>query len=312
MILNLSHSAPRAISRLACIISAVLALSIFSYRSAGEEPAMNAEPVAPAVIAKPLAPPANDVPGQQPSPQHVWTPGHWQWGQGSYVWVAGRWEIPPASNSVWIAPQWREQGNGVVLREGYWQQSQQATETTSAAQLPPEITTMQSPPPPRPEQIPPQPSPAYIWQQGYWTWQDTQFVWVNGRWELPLRAGVVWVPTHWETRGDRWVLVSGYWRDNSMATTTMAQPSTQVVLTQPAPAAQVVVIPPPPPPQTEVMVVRPSPYHVWVPGYWAWRGGRHVWVAGHWERPPHGHRSWEPARWERRGGNYIFIEGHWR
>ena len=67
----------------------------------------------------------------------------------------------------------------------------------------------------------------------------------------------------------------------------------------------------PPPPRTEVVYARPSPYHVWVAGYWAWERGRHVWIAGHWAMPPRGYTRWQEPRWERRGGNYVFIEGHW-
>jgi hypothetical protein len=71
------------------------------------------------------------------------------------------------------------------------------------------------------------------------------------------------------------------------------------------------VVTAPPPPRHEVVYGRPSPYHIWVDGYWAWRGGRHVWIAGHWELPPRGYRTWISPRWERRGGSYVFIEGHW-
>ncbi|HVU16802.1 MAG TPA: YXWGXW repeat-containing protein [Candidatus Didemnitutus sp.] len=70
----------------------------------------------------------------------------------------------------------------------------------------------------------------------------------------------------------------------------------------------------PPPPREEVIDehMRPSPDHVWINGYWAWRGGHHEWVRGHWERPPHAHARWVEPRWERHGGHYTFVEGYWR
>ena len=68
----------------------------------------------------------------------------------------------------------------------------------------------------------------------------------------------------------------------------------------------------PPQPRVEVIVSRPSPRHVWLPGYWTWRGGQHVWVEGRWELPPRGHTVWVAPRWEARGSGHVFIEGFWR
>jgi hypothetical protein len=78
--------------------------------------------------------------------------------------------------------------------------------------------------------------------------------------------------------------------------------------------AEIVIHEAPPPPRREVMVERdrPSPRHVWVAGYWEWRGGRHSWVAGHWELPPRERAVWVEPRWEHRGDSYVFIQGTWR
>jgi len=53
----------------------------------------------------------------------------------------------------------------------------------------------------------------------------------------------------------------------------------------------------PPAPRREVMRERerPSPRHVWIAGYWAWREGRHAWMAGHWGLPPREHAVWALA-----------------
>src|ERR1700754_2080888 len=78
----------------------------------------DASTVAPApVVEKPLTPAANDTPGEQPTPQHVWVPGHWRWSEGAYVWESGRWEIPPTANVSWVPPRWEQQGNGYALKE---------------------------------------------------------------------------------------------------------------------------------------------------------------------------------------------------
>ncbi|MEY4941635.1 MAG: hypothetical protein RIQ93_3370, partial [Verrucomicrobiota bacterium] len=84
----------------------------------------NAPTVSPApVIDQPLTPAASDTPGEQPSNQHVWVPGHWRWNEGAYVWESGRWEIPPTAGVSWVSPQWQKESNGYVLREGYWSET---------------------------------------------------------------------------------------------------------------------------------------------------------------------------------------------
>lgn len=96
-----------------------------------------------------------------------------------------------------------------------------------------------------------------------------------------------------------------------------ARPQTTVIV-EPMPAPTtvvretVIVNLPPPKPRIEVIMVRPSPRHVWISGYWVFRGGRHVWVDGHWELPPRGRNVWVSPRWEARGGGHVFIEGFWR
>jgi hypothetical protein len=85
------------------------------------------------------------------------------------------------------------------------------------------------------------------------------------------------------------------------------------VIVEPAPmTGDEIVVNAPPPPRDEVIVARPSPGHVWIRGYWAWRGGHHVWVGGRWELPPHPGYVWTEPRWEARGNGFVFIGGSWR
>src|ERR1041385_3092672 len=191
----------------------------------------NAPSVAPApIVDKPLPPAGNDTPGDQPSPQHVWVPGHWRWSEGAYVWETGRWEVPPASNMMWTAPQWQQSGNGFVLKEGYWDEAPPppapaSATTTTVVQAPPqEIVVSTPPPPPQREIIYERPAPSYVWIQGYWAWRGGRHVWVAGHWEAPPRANLVWVPSRWELRGDRYVFVGGYWRDSAATVVTAPAP----------------------------------------------------------------------------------------
>ncbi len=70
----------------------------------------------------------------------------------------------------------------------------------------------------------------------------------------------------------------------------------------------------PPPPREEVIVARPYPEAVWIPGYYRW-DGRHrdyVWVEGRWGRPPHPHDEWVPGRWEKRHDEWVYYRGRWK
>jgi WXXGXW repeat (2 copies) len=67
----------------------------------------------------------------------------------------------------------------------------------------------------------------------------------------------------------------------------------------------------PPAARVEVVPARPSPRHVWAPGYWAWNGRRHVWVQGHNVIERRGY-AWREPRWEERShGHWHFREGGW-
>jgi hypothetical protein len=69
-----------------------------------------------------VAPPAlqSEVVLAQPAPNYVWVPGYWTWHNESYQWVAGNWQLPPNSSSVWVAPRCEQQGNAYKFTEGYW------------------------------------------------------------------------------------------------------------------------------------------------------------------------------------------------
>lgn len=70
----------------------------------------------------------------------------------------------------------------------------------------------------------------------------------------------------------------------------------------------------PPPPRAEVVVAKPGPDRVWVPGHWDWKPQRdaYAWVEGRWVRPPRRGAVWVAPRVERRSGNRVYIAGHWR
>lgn len=79
-----------------------------------------------------------------------------------------------------------------------------------------------------------------------------------------------------------------------------------------AKAAEVFVRIGPPPPHREVVVRRPGPRHVWVPGYYRFSGHRYRWTRGRWAMPPRPHAVWVPGQWAPRRGGHVWIGGYWR
>ena len=56
--------------------------------------------------------------------------------------------------------------------------------------------------------------------------------------------------------------------------------------------------------------VRPTPRHVWVPGYWGWRGGVQVWIGGAWLLPQT-NWAWIAPHWQWTGYNWVWAQGYW-
>lgn len=76
-------------------------------------------------------------------------------------------------------------------------------------------------------------------------------------------------------------------------------------------AAVVVRFGPPPPPR-QMMITRPGPGYVWVPGSYRWTRSRYVWSRGVWAIPPRHRTAWVPGYWAARRGGYVWIAGYWR
>jgi hypothetical protein len=60
----------------------------------------------------------------------------------------------------------------------------------------------------------------------------------------------------------------------------------------------------PPPIRTEIIVVAPSPRHVWVPGYYVYRGGNYVMIQGSYQVPPRGRTSYIQGQWHQTPKGY--------
>jgi WXXGXW repeat (2 copies) len=142
--------------------------------------------------AKPTPPPAQQAESQppRPSPHASWFAGYWRWTDEGWLWLGGRWRVPPED----------------VQRD--------LTVHAPAPPPPPKVEAPPPPPPaPKPAAIPAAPQPAAVaWTPGFWQWNGAAFVWVIGSWQLRPHPTAVWSPDRWESRGRISVYIPGGWR----------------------------------------------------------------------------------------------------
>ncbi|MEP6613214.1 MAG: YXWGXW repeat-containing protein, partial [Mucilaginibacter sp.] len=56
------------------------------------------------------------------------------------------------------------------------------------------------------------PSDGYIWQPGYWAYDDADgYYWVPGAWIAPPNPGLYWTPAYWGYAGSAYGFHAGYW-----------------------------------------------------------------------------------------------------
>ncbi len=73
------------------------------------------------------------------------------------------------------------------------------------------VTVTQAPPTPRIELISAQPTSAHTWVPGNWTWANSQYQWMVGRWEVPPFTNAKWMAPRWETESGAYRFYEGYW-----------------------------------------------------------------------------------------------------
>lgn len=100
----------RALSSPVPVIMTVLFLSIPAYASAGTRAYVRIGPPAPIVEVRTVA----------PGPRYAWVGGYHRWSGRAYVWVPGRWVVPPRHRSVWVRPHWEHDRRGWFFVGGRW------------------------------------------------------------------------------------------------------------------------------------------------------------------------------------------------
>ena len=80
-------------------------------------------PPSPGTVYVHTAPPRDrvEVIGVAPGSGYVWIAGYHTWQGGAYVWVPGRWEVPPRPHyHHWVPGHWKETHHGWYWVEGHW------------------------------------------------------------------------------------------------------------------------------------------------------------------------------------------------
>ncbi len=83
-------------------------------------PASDLEQEKTAVAPQEPPPPKEEAREAAPLAEAIWAPGYWHWNGAVFVWVEGRWMIPPKQNEQWVPPTWRRTPRGVIFRPGHW------------------------------------------------------------------------------------------------------------------------------------------------------------------------------------------------
>ncbi len=70
----------------------------------------------------PYPPPAilAQIPPPAPSPNSLWTVGHWNWNDARYVWTPGRYIQRPEPTANWIPGHWEQESQGWMWIDGHW------------------------------------------------------------------------------------------------------------------------------------------------------------------------------------------------
>jgi hypothetical protein len=55
-----------------------------------------------------------------PGPGYIWVGGYHTWDRGAYIWVPGRWVLPPRPRAIWVPGRWERDRHGWFWMDGHW------------------------------------------------------------------------------------------------------------------------------------------------------------------------------------------------
>jgi hypothetical protein len=78
-------------------------------------------------------------------------------------------------------------------------------------QQPQYVIVKEEPPPVRIERRPAPPSDAYIWIDGFWSWDNQRYRWEAGHYVMPPQPDVVWVAPRYDHDAQGYRYTPGTW-----------------------------------------------------------------------------------------------------
>jgi hypothetical protein len=65
-------------------------------------------------------PPQTEVVVASPGPDYESVNGEWEWDGVTWVWIGGRWILPPHPHAIWVEARWDRGPHGWHRAPGYW------------------------------------------------------------------------------------------------------------------------------------------------------------------------------------------------
>ncbi len=56
------------------------------------------------------------------------------------------------------------------------------------------------------------PSPRHVFVPGHYQWRGNRYRWVNGYWAVPPRPRAAWIPGYWRPENGVHIWINGFWR----------------------------------------------------------------------------------------------------
>ncbi|WP_307720439.1 hypothetical protein [Massilia atriviolacea] len=129
-----------------------------------------------------------------------------------YVWAPGFWNWEH-NRHVWTPGHWESARSGYEYRRTEWIRDNDGYRLDrggwrQVAQRDYDVVRV-APPPPRYERVP-RPRAGHVWVPGHWEWRGNRHAWVGGQW-MRERAGYVYSQPAWIQRDGHWYMEPARW-----------------------------------------------------------------------------------------------------
>ena len=181
------------------------------------------------LVTKAPPPPIAERPTSAPPDARAqWVAGYWGWdpARDDFVWVGGRWVVPPPGR-IWVNGRWERDARGWTRVAGVWSPRREPERDRVA-----DDWRKAGPPSDHPDDTPgPAPDASVFYVPGHYAPapDGARLAWTPGFWARP-QPGWDWIPARWVRRPDGWEFRAGYWtRERERQHNTDLEPRRHVV-----------------------------------------------------------------------------------